>query len=259
MSRYTELDDIPERIFAIGDIHGCKKELRYLLDFLEDKEDLSSDDLVVFIGDYIDRGPDSKGVIDLLLDFQLAHPNSIFLKGNHEDMFLDFLGYEGRQGHVYLPNGGEETLESYGTHGKAGMSEIAQSIPAKHLSFFLNLERMLIVGDYVFVHAGLDPLRTIKTQLDDDVFWIRGEFINNIHNFDKTIVFGHTVYKDVLFDLPYKIGIDTGLVYENLLSCVEVNKKMVYQIREGKRKVKSYPFKKKQGKRKAGNFSRRFC
>ena len=254
MSRYTELNHIPERIFAIGDIHGCRKELDYLLKHLESKEKLSDEDLVVFIGDYIDRGPDSKGVIDLLLEFQQDYPDTIFLKGNHEDMLLDFLGYEGRQGHMYLPNGGEETLESYGTSGEEDIAEIAKSISSKHLSFFLNLERMLLVGDYIFVHAGLSPLRTVKTQLDDDVFWIRSEFINNIHKFEKTIVFGHTVYKDVFFDLPYKIGIDTGLVYENLLSCVEVNKKMVYQIGEGKRKVKTYPFKKKQGRRKAGKF-----
>jgi serine/threonine protein phosphatase 1 len=88
------------------------------------------------------------------------------------------------------------------------------------------------------VHAGLNPLRDVRSQLNEDIFWIRDEFIQNIHNFGRIVVFGHTPYEDVLVHPPYKIGIDTGLVYGNLLSVVELTKQSVLQIKRGTTEVK---------------------
>ena len=99
-----------ERVFVIGDLHGCVKEPEILLRHLESSEGLKESDLVIFLGDYIDRGPDSKGVIDLMLDFRTRFPKTRFLKGNHEDMLLHYLGRRGRHGEVYLENGGSMTL-----------------------------------------------------------------------------------------------------------------------------------------------------
>lgn len=242
MTKIRELEELPLRLFAIGDIHGCTHELEVLLTYLEQKKHLGEKDQVIFIGDYIDRGKDSKGVIERLIKFQAAYPNTIFLRGNHEDMLLEFLGFEGCEGWAYLQNGGAKCLESYGFKEIGSGQEVLAQFPREHLSFLLNLERYVICGDFVFVHAGLSPLRDLRAQLDRDLFWIRDEFIANIHHFKKTIIFGHTPYRDVMFHHPYKIGIDTGLVYGNRLTCIEMIAKEVYQVRRGKSKVETSTF-----------------
>ena len=245
MAKLLELEEIPPRIFAVGDLHGCTEELEILLYFLSDQQQLAENDLIVFIGDYIDRGPNSKGIVERLLAFQRAHRNSVFLRGNHEDMLLEFLGFEGCEGWSYLQNGGAKCLQSYGLQGSESPQEVLAALPREHLSFFLNLEHYLICGPFVFAHAGLNPLRDLRAQLDRDLFWIRDEFISNIHHFEKTVVFGHTPYRDVMFNLPFKVGIDTGLVYGNTLTCLEMIGRKVFQIKRGKSKVVSCPFEQK--------------
>jgi serine/threonine protein phosphatase 1 len=237
MTKFREIEEIPARLFVVGDIHGCAEELNIMLAHLEANESLSDDDLIVFIGDYIDRGPSSKEVVDSLIAFHSRYPQTIFLRGNHEDMLLDFLGYEGTLGHSYLVNGGQATTQSYGCLPAPKREQLGAAIPTSHLAFFLNLERYIIVGDYVIVHAGLNPLRDVRSQLNEDIFWIRDEFIQNIHNFGRIVVFGHTPYEDVLVHPPYKIGIDTGLVYGNLLSVVELTNRRVFQIKRGAKEV----------------------
>jgi serine/threonine protein phosphatase 1 len=220
------------RIFVIGDLHGCLHELNVILSYLENDLTLTPQDTVIFIGDYIDRGDDSRGVIERLIQLQRMHAKSYFLKGNHEEMLLSFLE-GGHLSEVYLANGGNNTLESYGIDRGISKDQIQQQFPPDHLTFFHQLERCLISERFVFVHAGLDPLRPLKLQLDENLFWIRDEFINNIHYFGKVVVFGHTPYQDVLFHLPYKIGIDTGAVYSNKLSCIELREQVVYQVQRG--------------------------
>lgn len=237
MTKFREFVDSPKRIFAIGDIHGCVVELRTLIAHLENTQSLNSSDLVVFIGDYIDRGPDSRGVIDTLIDFQRRFANVIFLRGNHEDMFLSFLGLPGTLGEVFLANGGVQTLGSYGISPDTAPEEVVTLMPTAHYSFFLNLETYVITPNYVLVHAGLNPLRDLRSQLDEHLFWIRDEFIHNIHHFEKTVIFGHTPYQDIMMHLPYKIGIDTGLVYGNKLTCLEVVSGQVFQIDRGDTEV----------------------
>ena len=241
VSKFREISEPYNRYFAVGDIHGCPEELGVLLEHLTAEEGVGPSDCVVFIGDYIDRGPDSKGVVDRLLAFQQQIPHAVFLRGNHEDMLLSFLGFGGSMGESYLFNGGDEFLRSYQAEGLTTAEEFFTVLPKPHLSFYLNLESYIITPQFVFAHAGLNPRRDLRSQMDRDLFWIRDEFIHNVHRFERTVVFGHTPYENVLFHLPFKIGIDTGLVYGNKLSCVELVSSEIYQVpRKGKRVVKAH-------------------
>lgn len=221
--------------YVVGDIHGCLAELRDLLEQLP----FGSGDRLVFLGDYIDRGPNSMGVVSYLLEFpKQADVKAVFLKGNHEDMFLDYLGLSGNHGDAFLSNGGLATLASYGISapGFAGI-EIAKQLPQAHLDFYQNLEIFYVVKTYLCVHAGIQPLKTLEEQSAAEMYWIRGEFIRNPHKLPFTVLFGHTPQKEALFDLPYKIGLDTGLVYGNKLSCLAIEEKVLYQIKRGRKSV----------------------
>lgn len=233
MGNFREIDDVPGRLYAVGDIHGCREELDVLLSHLIDVEKLTTDDHIIFIGDYVDRGPDSRGVIEALLKFSEAFPLAYFLKGNHEEMMLSFLGFGGTMGDSFLINGGAETLKSYGADIELSLDQIHEIIPPRHITFLMNLDRYIVFEEYIFVHAGLHPLRDVRAQLDKDIFWIRDEFIQNKHRFLKVVVFGHTPYQDVLVHMPYKIGLDTGLVYGNSLSCIEFKSQRLFQVRKG--------------------------
>jgi serine/threonine protein phosphatase 1 len=246
MNTFKEITENYQRVFVVGDIHACLAELDVMLEFLLKQCSLSANDLLIFIGDYIDRGPDSKGVISRLIDLQAQFPHTVFLKGNHEDMLLSYLGYPGHNGEIYLYNGGVECLMSYNMTTVESQEATIQSFPTSHMKFFRELEKGVEMQDYIFVHAGLNPYRPIAKQKEEDLFWIRGDFIMSIHPFKKTIVFGHTPYQDVLFDLPFKIGIDTGLVYGNKLSCIELVKGEIYQLSRGSTDVVVSSFKDRQ-------------
>ena len=145
-------------------------------------------------------------------------------------------------GQAYLYNGGVETLESYGLSIIETPEVICDQMPKEHLSFYLNLESYVLTGPWVFAHAGLNPLRALEAQLDQDLFWIRDEFISNLHGFDKTIVFGHTPHQDIYFHWPYKMGIDTGLCFGNMLTCVELINREIFQIPANTKKIKVSKF-----------------
>lgn len=222
--------------FVIGDIHGCLDELGNLLEGLP----LLPGDRMVFLGDYIDRGPDSFGVISYLLDLQRAGAQEIvFLKGNHEDMLLGYLGLPGRHGDMFLYNGGRATLTSYGiTDAGALPADIAAKFPPSHVRFLRDLKTFCIMEPFLCVHAGVRPFKPLNEQDESELLWIRNEFILNPHTLPFTVLFGHTPQNEVLFDLPYKIGLDTGLVYGNKLSCLEVESKTLYQIKRGTKTVR---------------------
>lgn len=226
------------RFFVVGDIHGCVRELMLMLDHLTGPCALTTEDQVTFIGDYIDRGPSTREVIETLVAFQRHFPDTIYLKGNHEEMMLQYLGIRaGNNGLMFLRNGGAQTFRSYGISDTASQSEAMSLLPPEHLDFLRNLERYVVSDKYVFVHAGLHPLKDLLLQSDDDIYWIRQEFIRNSHRFNKLVVFGHTPFQEVFLHLPYKIGIDTGLVYGNRLSMVELTSGRVYSIRAGKMQI----------------------
>lgn len=220
------------KLYVIGDIHGCVDELRILLRVLK----FSSDDYIIFIGDYIDRGLRSREVVDEVIELSKSY--QVFsLKGNHEDMIVNFLGYRGRFGGSWLKNGGEETLRSYGIVDSFDPERVFSSLPDEHIKFYRELIPGIRVDNYLFVHAGIDPLKSLEDQRAKDLFWIRENFLNNIHKLGLTVVFGHTPYQDVFVQRPFKIGIDTGLVYGNKLSCIELVEGKVFQVTSGEKKV----------------------
>ncbi len=223
------------RLFAIGDIHGCATELDALLQALP----LAAGDMVACIGDYLDRGPDSKAVVDLLLALtQQAGVSTTFLKGNHEDMCLDYLGRGGRWGEAWLQNGGTATLRSYGLDPRAPGREAATMLPETHLTFLDALVSAHVAEPYLLVHAGVRPDRAWDDQDEEDLLWIREEFIVPPHRLPYTIVFGHTPQRHVYVQRPYKIGIDTGCVYGGMLTALELPAGVVYQVRLGERRAR---------------------
>jgi len=222
------------RLFAIGDIHGCADELDAMLKTIAP----AAGDTVVFVGDYVDRGPSARDVIELALDFEKQQAECVFLKGNHEDMMLSFLGFPGHYGESFLFNGGVTTLDSYGVR-EDELGNAIHHLPEHHVAFLDRLAVSYLRPPYLFVHAGIMPARQLEEQQVEDLLWIRQEFIFNPHRIDATVVFGHTPMRGVMIDLPYKLGIDTGLVYGGRLTCVEFTEGVLYQVQRGSRVVKS--------------------
>ncbi len=221
------------RTFVVGDLHGCVEELEVLLDGTAPKPS----DTVIFLGDYVDRGPASSAVIDRLIRLRHEGPRCVFLRGNHEDMFLAYMGFAGHHGDAFVANGGRATLRSYRLEDCA-REQVAQRIPPPHREFLLGLRNYEIAGEFLCVHAGISPLRSLEQQTAEDLLWIRDEFIRNRHGLPYVVVFGHTPHREVLLDLPYKIGLDTGLVYSNKLSCLELEGRDLFQVRRGERRVR---------------------
>jgi serine/threonine protein phosphatase 1 len=211
------------KIFAIGDIHGCLEKLEALMDqIVMDRQN----DTLVFIGDYIDRGKNSREVVDYLIRLQNDYKKVVFLQGNHEQMFMNYL--EGVNEGLYLGNGGRATLDTYGILISDDIAERKAKIPEKHMSFFHSLLSYYETDKYIFVHAGLRPELPLKEQAIDDLLWIRFEFIQNENDFGKTVIFGHTPMRDLMIS-KNKIGIDTGAIYGGKLTCVELPDVKIYQ------------------------------
>ncbi len=229
---------MPPRLFAVGDIHGHADEVAALIDYLVDIKGCGGDDQLVFIGDYIDRGASSNQVIERMLQVQRAWPKTVFLKGNHEQMLLSFLGCGGDNGEFYMRNGGATFFKSYGIAGVDSLMAVRSRIPKEHLAFVQQLELGVSLGEFIFVHAGLCPNLPLEQQREQDLLWIRGTFIEQPHSFGKTVVFGHTAFNQLFVDLPYRIGIDTGVAYGNKLSAVELVHGEVYQVDVGARVVR---------------------
>jgi serine/threonine protein phosphatase 1 len=173
-------------------------------------------DQLIFIGDYIDRGSSSLEVVDYLVDLKKKLPDTIFLKGNHEDMLENYL--DGSDRFTYLLNGGQRTLDAYLNRPN---NPGEYPVPPAHLKFFKSLHLYYQTDDYIFVHAGLRKKVPLESQKTVDLLWIRDEFIFSDFDFGKRVIFGHTPFKDPLVQTN-KIGIDTGAVYGNRLTCVEL-------------------------------------
>jgi serine/threonine protein phosphatase 1 len=205
-----------DNLYAIGDIHGSLDSLERLLEKIN--PDLERDRLL-FVGDYIDRGPRAKGVVDYIIHLKnLAPPGQIIcLKGNHEAMFLDFL--QGREKDFFLLNGGFATLEDYWGNDWVNPADLA--LPLDHQQFYEDLQLYYEAPDYIFVHGGLKPGVPLPDQQEKDLLWIRGDFITSQADFGRRVVFGHTPFKEPLL-MPNKIGIDTGAVYGNFLTALKL-------------------------------------
>lgn len=202
-----------QKIFVVGDIHGCFDKLCALMDKIPIN---NTRDQLIFIGDYIDRGPSSFDVVNYLIDFKKRVPGTIFIKGNHEDMLQNYL--DGSDRFTYLLNGGQKTMDEYLNRSD---NKEAFPIPSEHLEFFNSLQLYYQTDDYIFVHAGLREKVPLESQDKMDLLWTRDEFIHSDFNFGKRVIFGHTPFKKPLLQAN-KIGIDTGAVYGNLLTCVQL-------------------------------------
>ena len=220
-------------VWAIGDIHGRLDLLKPLVDaILQDAaETIAERKVVVFLGDYIDRGPDSRGVLRLLAG--LGHADGIewrFLKGNHEEAMLRFLT-EPKFGPTWCDYGGDAALASYGlkpptmTHNANAWVQLAADLDHKvdigERQFLENLELSLMVGDYFFAHAGARPGRPLEAQVPEDLLWIRRSFLDSSHRFSKVVVHGHTPEASVFSD-HRRIGIDTKAYESGILSALRL-------------------------------------
>jgi serine/threonine protein phosphatase 1 len=214
-----------ERILAVGDIHGCYTKLVSLMEKVKINP---GKDLVVFIGDYIDRGGRSKEVVDYLIDFKKVVPSTVFLLGNHEHMLLEYLS--GKNINPYLFNGGQKTLNSYlGEGSLSSLQDPKKVFPREHLEFFNSLRTFFELEDYIFVHAGLRNKIPLEQQDLLDLLWIREEFYYSKYKSKKTIIFGHTPFPEP-FIYKNKVGIDTGAAFGNALTCVELPAMKFYAV-----------------------------
>ncbi len=191
-------------------------------------------DTLIFVGDYVDRGPDSKRVVEALIQLQKDHPRLIFLKGNHELMFYNYL--TGSEPSIFLKIGGLQTLNSYGIQPN-DRENIRAMLPASHVAFFENLALHHQDQHGIYVHAGLQPKKHLSQQIPDWCLWVRDKFIHSSYNFGKPVVFGHTVFRTPLVE-PNKIGIDTGAVYGGQLTALLLPEMEFIQV-DGEKK---HPF-----------------
>jgi len=224
-------------LYAVGDIHGEHELLSELLANLP----LRDGDSLVFMGDYVDRGPDSREVVDVLLQLEKEWP-CVFLMGNHESMFLDFLGWKGVEyfgGDAFLINGGDRTLASYGYFDAEDPNVKSFSLPDGHEQFYRNLKLYHRDGDYLFVHAGLgrdlldevDVDFAIRSARCEDLLWDRTTF-DLPHKLGVTVIYGHTPSMDfsVRWNTPFSIGIDTGAVYGGNLTAIRLPDETLFQV-----------------------------
>ena len=220
-------------IYAVGDIHGRADLLAALLAKIASdvaRREGAGRRTLVFLGDYIDRGPDSKEVIDLLLTGLPGGFDAHFLKGNHEAIMLDFLEDPSFLAQ-WLANGADATLRSYGVDvaglvRKSATPEgwrraFVASLPETHRDFFDTLELAVSFGDYLFVHAGLRPGVPLEAQDPMDLVWIRGPFLKSDEDFGKIVVHGHTPTPAPEIRAN-RIGIDTGAVFTDRLTALRL-------------------------------------
>jgi serine/threonine protein phosphatase 1 len=217
------------RIYAIGDVHGR-------LDLLEKLHARIAEDaaaagaprnLVIYLGDYIDRGLDSRGVIDRLAASTQGDFEAVHLRGNHETIMLEFLE-DASIGPKWMPIGGNATLLSYGVEmrgggGRADFDQIQEDLQAKlppeHLDFLRSLALHHVEGDYYFVHAGVRPGKSLGNQVERDLIWIREPFLSSADWHGKMIVHGHSIeWEPQVFE--NRIGIDTAAYASGRLTCL---------------------------------------
>jgi serine/threonine protein phosphatase 1 len=217
--------------YAVGDIHGRADLLRPMLEALEARGEQDTRPggrpLVVFLGDYVDRGPNSAEVLDLILTHRPAGFERHYLKGNHEESMLGFMAAP-LQNRAWVLQGGAETLRSYGVSpppplGAAdadwliAAEQLSARVPDGHKLFLNTLERYLVFGDYAFVHAGVNVNRPLERQTDSELFWSRKQFLAARRRYSHRIVHGHTPV-----DHPYadkrRVAVDTGAYATGVLT-----------------------------------------
>ncbi len=221
-----------QRIYAIGDIHGHLALFEQMIAVIEadDAARGEADTTVILLGDLVDRGPDSAGVIARARRW--AETRRVrMLTGNHEEMFLRAFADETALRH-FLRAGGKETLESYfadpAEYRALSLDELHERlpdlVPQADIAFMRDMEDLIRIGDYVFVHAGIDPSRALDAQKTGDTRWIREPFLSHPESLDVCVVHGHTIRSEVVVHAPRgwpnRIGIDTGAYQSGRLTAV---------------------------------------
>ena len=204
------------RVYAIGDIHGRADLLDRLHDQIEaDLATAPAKTAIVYLGDYVDRGADSHGVIERLTRPRFPNVETVTLLGNHEDMLLQFMDAP-YGASLWLSNGGDATLASYKVKVPASFDDflltqraLLGAMPRHHKQFLASLPEQVQYGDYLFVHAGIKPGLPLDRQSREHMIWIRDVFLNSEVDHGLIVVHGHTIVHDVEW-LPNRIGVDTG-------------------------------------------------
>lgn len=227
----SEVHRVPDgcRVYAIGDIHGRHDLLRQMHALIgDDLRTLGSRRAtVVYLGDYVDRGPSSSEVIDCLCQQPLPGVRTVCLMGNHEDMMLAFL--DGEDDGLWFMNGGDATIRSYGidddcyyldeNEREALRRRLWLALPAPHSAFLRALKYFHLEGDYLFVHAGVRPGAPLDRQQPRDLMWIRDPFLTSTQDHGWCVVHGHTIGAEPVVR-PNRIGIDTGAFFSGRLTCL---------------------------------------
>jgi serine/threonine protein phosphatase 1 len=230
------------RYYVVGDIHGRLDLFEPLIDAIEADMPKEGDEVegrVILLGDLVDRGPDSAGVLAATREWQRRR-NVRVLMGNHEEMFLHSFEKPEILRH-YLKHGGRETLLSYGLSRKRfGTLELDDLfellpglVPQEERDYVASFEEMIVAGDYVFVHAGVDPAQPLEAQKRSDLLWIRDRFLDHEGPLEKVVVHGHTIF-DRVMDCGNRIGIDTGAFRSGVLTALvlEADGKRIIQACE---------------------------
>ena len=215
------------RIYAIGDIHGRRDLFEDLVALIEadDTTRGAAETTIVLLGDLIDRGPDSAGVLDAVIALKARRALRV-IAGNHEEMLL--AGFERREVlRAFITYGGRETLLSYGldreTFNEATLAELQAMLPGlvpkRHLAFIREMENQVRCGDYLFVHAGIRPGVGLELQRLSDLRWIRSEFLEDKRDHGVIVIHGHTI-ADAVDERPNRIGIDTGAYASGVLTAI---------------------------------------
>lgn len=220
-----------QRVYAVGDIHGRLDLLDDLLSRIEqdDRQRPPAETSLIFLGDLVDRGPDSYGVVERLMEMQTSPRRAHFLMGNHEEVFLLAAGGDVQATRQFVRIGGKETILSYGMdedkYRDADFAELtelfAHYVPPEHLAFISSFRNSLEIGDYLFVHAGIRPGVPLEDQSPSDLRWIRDTFLNDDGDHGKCVVHGHSIRQEIEVR-PNRIGIDTGAYASNRLSAVGI-------------------------------------
>lgn len=225
------------RVYAVGDIHGRADLLKNLHQrIIADAAQASkSKNLVVYLGDYVDRGFEVHEVLDTLIAGLPGNFQPVYLRGNHEEILLSFLEDLSLL-EFWLAIGGQSTLANYRVafsgigYSKSRAQEVQKALierlPEKHLFFLRRLTTSFTIGDYFFVHAGVRPGVALAQQKPEDLLWIRDPFISSTDHFGARIVHGHSIVRSPEV-LPNRIGLDTGAYATGILSCAVLEKDRV--------------------------------
>ena len=219
------------RVYAIGDVHGRLDLLQEMHRRIQAENDKTPpfDWVIVHLGDYVDRGPDSKGVLDLLVSAQKKTHRMLAIAGNHDIGFLEFLATGAPNG-IFAYNGGRQTALSYGVSIDfndlrsiaVGREALLRAIPSTHVEFLRGLKLSMVFGDFFFCHAGIRPGIDLDKQDPEDLVWIRQQFLDEPRLYSKVIIHGHTPVTDVEIR-PNRINLDTGAVFSGRLSAIAID------------------------------------